>query len=748
MIRYGRMDLFGELKRFIEPFDASVIEAALQGRASVFDVDGAWKPHHHGRPRAGGAPSFDGDALLAGMQAVCFLGTYLPASDPMRRAVPKLYAKIVQRLKNKELLLYAGYGEATAAGGGVVVGSNYTYFCPAKLTANDRSRLPVELSYPNAIYPWASMLPVYSVVDTAGVKALVARAGASPVDGCELDPRLSVPALVAEVMKARKIDEDAATLYLQLLALVDCADVFTREINDWTAAQHKKAGTKLVAAKLVRDDKQPRANRKYTLPGTWEKLFAPHPAVERWKLELYGARLERKALAAPLGRLVPLQPIHELFAAAWARVASADAPESNRPTVAVGRDWIAEIRATPDDDALRMVYGDWLTEQGDPRGELVTIQCRRVQLARAGEATTEIEAAERALIDQHGDVWAEQIHSYVESHHYDRGFITSIAVHAPTFVKHAKKITDALPLLETLELSAGASAGPIPRAHVVALSACEAFSKIQRLDLTNDHYLMSTDELELLLEAPQLPRLRWLRFGFHRGGEGWGTRGAELIAGSARLVDLKFLEISGQNLERAGTEILFEAKNLAKLEMLRLPYNALKSKDATKLVALLAQGALPALRVLDLSNVLETEYVTAACSFHRNRIDLEIQHEIVKVLAARRGITAPYAPHAERSYAIDVATGRAQGGFTTDVLPQTGRYPFAERAKSGASKCVACREKIAAGSVRIGIERVLDAVGKVTSWVHPDCRMQVPELQAIANLDEVLTENSDVWPPA
>jgi uncharacterized protein (TIGR02996 family) len=735
------MDVFGELRRFIEPFDASAIEAALQGRASVFDVDGAWKPHHHGRPRAGGGPAFDGDALLAGMQAVCFLGTYLPATDPLRRAVPGLYAKIVERLNNRELLLYAGYGERTPAGGGVVVGSNYTYFCPAKLTMHDRTRLAAsaELSYPNAIYPWASMYPVYSVVGTAGVKALVARAAASPVDGSELDPRLSAPALVAEVMKARKLDEDAATLYLQLLALVDCADVLTREIGGWTAGQHKKAGAKLVAAKLVRDDKQPRANRKYTLPGMWEKLFAPHPAVERWKLELYGARLETKALAAPLGRLVPLQPIHELFAAAWARVASADAPESNRPTVAVGRDWIADIRAAPEDDALRMVYGDWLTEQGDPRGELVTIQCRRVQLARAGESTTQIEAAERALIAKHGDVWAEQIHSYVESHRYDRGFITSITVHAPTFVKHARKITEALPLLETLELSAGASPGPIPRAHVVALSACEAFSKIRRLDLTNDHYLMSTDELELLLEAPQLPRLRWLRFGFHRGGEGWGKRGAELIAGSPRLTELRFLEIAGQNLERAGAELLFDAKNLAKLEMLRLPYNGLKSKDATRLVELLEEGALPALRVLDLSNVLETEYVTAACSFHRNRIDLEVQHEIVKVLAARRGVTAPYA--------TDVATGRAQGGFTNEVLPQTGRYPFAERAKSGASKCVACREKIAQGSVRIGIERMLDAVGRVTSWVHPDCRMQVPELQALANLDEVLTENSDVWPP-
>ena len=739
------MDVFAELKRFIEPFDASILEAALLGRDSIFDVDGTWKTHHHGRPRTAGPAAFDGDALLAGMQAVCFLGTYLPPGDPMRRAVPKLYAKIVERLKNPELLLYGGYGEDTIAGGGVTVGSNYTYFCPAKLTNEGTARIrdACLLSYPNATYPWASLYPAWSVVGTDGVKRLVERAGKTPVaaEGSELDPRASAPKLVADVMKARKLDEDAATLYLQLLSLVDCADVFTRALNGWTAAQHKKAGAKLVAAKLVNDTKHPRANRKLVLTGTWEKLFAPHPATERWKLDLYGARLEKKALAAPLGRLVPLRPIHELFEAAWARVAGADAPDANRPTVAVGRDWIAEIKAAPDDDALRMVYGDWLTEQGDPRGELVTLQCRRLQLARAGEPVDDIARAEKALIDKHGDVWAEQIHSYVEAHHYERGFITSITVHAPTFVKHAKKIVDALPFLDELQLSAGASAGPIPRAHIVALSACEAFSKISRLDLTNDHYLMSTDELELLLEAPQLPKLRWLRFGFHRGGEGWGKRGAELIAGAPRLTELRFLEIAGQNLERAGLEILLKAKSLAKLEMLRVPYNAIKSADVTKLLALLDDGALPALRVLDLSNVLETDFVTAACSFHRNRIDLARQHDLVRLLGARRGAAAQYADD-------DTTKGPAQGGFTGEVLAQTGRYPFAERAKSGQSKCIVCREKIEQGSIRIGIERVLDTVGKVTSWSHAACRDKVPELQSIENLDERLTENSDVWPPA
>jgi len=750
------MDVFAELARFVEPFDASVIEAALLGKASQFDIDGKFHSHHMGHPRSSEKQAFDSGALLAGMQAVCFLGTHLRGSDPLRRGVPKLYKRIVERLSNPDLMIFAGYsgdaieGERYVApgyeayehhhgidNGAIVVAHGYTYFRPARLVNVDDIARVVGLAkpeHPNNTFPFSGFGHVWKLVGSPGVEAIVARCGKPPVEH-ELDARQSAPELVARVQRARELDADAATLYLQLLALADCADASVREINDWTQTEHKKVAAKLVAAKLVNEHKQPRANRKHVLAGTWEKLFPPHPAIERWKLELYDARMQGKTLVAPLGRVVPLRPIHEIFEAAWQRVAGEDAPESNRPTVAIGRDWIAELKATPDDDSLRLVYGDWLAEQGDPRGELVTLQCRRVQLARQGQDMAAIEKAEQALLAKHGDVWAEQIHSYVEGHGYDRGFITSITVHAPTFVKHAKKIVDALPFLVELQLSAG-GVGPIPRAHVSALSGCEAFSRITRLDLTPDHYLRSTDELELLVEAPQLPRLKWLRLGFHRGGEGFGTRGAELIAGCARLSDLRFLEIAGQNLELAGVEALFKLK---KLEMLRVPYNAIKSGDVDKLIDSLDQ--LPALRVLDVSNVLETDFVTAACSFFRNCVDLARQHALAKALAARRGAAAQY----ERD---DVKGGPAQGGFVGTVLPQTGKYPFAERAKSGTSKCVVCREKIAMRSVRIGVERMLDAVGKVTSWAHAACRDRVPELQGIPGLDELLTANSrGVWPP-
>jgi hypothetical protein len=157
-------------------------------------------------------------------------------------------------------------------------------------------------------------------VTSPGVAALVKRATESPLAAgqSELDPRLSVPKLVDAAMAKHALDRDAATLYLQTLALVDCSDVSIRDINDWTQTTAKKAIAKLVSSKLAEERKELRANRKLQLPGTWEKLFPPHPAVEASKLPLYDAKMVGPALSAPLGRVVPLRPIHEIFEAAWA----------------------------------------------------------------------------------------------------------------------------------------------------------------------------------------------------------------------------------------------------------------------------------------------------------------------------------------------------------------------------------------------------------------------------------------------
>jgi uncharacterized protein (TIGR02996 family) len=38
-------------------------------------------------------------------------------------------------------------------------------------------------------------------------------------------------------------------------------------------------------------------------------------------------------------------------------------------------DFLQAILENPDDDVPRLIFADWLEEQGDPRGEFIRLQC-------------------------------------------------------------------------------------------------------------------------------------------------------------------------------------------------------------------------------------------------------------------------------------------------------------------------------------------------------------------------------------
>src|SRR5262245_27467685 len=57
------------------------------------------------------------------------------------------------------------------------------------------------------------------------------------------------------------------------------------------------------------------------------------------------------------------------------------------------------VLAAPDDDGPRLVYADWLSERGDPRGELI-----QVQIAR-DHGGGELAEREAELWRVHGEEW-------------------------------------------------------------------------------------------------------------------------------------------------------------------------------------------------------------------------------------------------------------------------------------------------------------------------------------------------------
>jgi hypothetical protein len=149
-------------------------------------------------------------------------------------------------------------------------------------------------------------------------RALAAGAAPGEPSGYAQDPTVSVPALVTEVAERHGLTEDAAALYLQLLALPDPTDRNCARWTGWKPARMKKARTELAATGLVVEARRPRAGRTLFLPCGWLDLKAPALPVELWKQGLYPVR--------GYARAVPLVPVPELFTRAWERVLAGDAP--------------------------------------------------------------------------------------------------------------------------------------------------------------------------------------------------------------------------------------------------------------------------------------------------------------------------------------------------------------------------------------------------------------------------------------
>jgi len=64
----------------------------------------------------------------------------------------------------------------------------------------------------------------------------------------------------------------------------------------------------------------------------------------------------------------------------------------------------AKILENPDDTSAYLVYSDWLSEQGDSRGELIAVQVRL-----QGNEDATLRAREQALLSQHGNEWLGQL---------------------------------------------------------------------------------------------------------------------------------------------------------------------------------------------------------------------------------------------------------------------------------------------------------------------------------------------------
>ncbi|MET8828214.1 DNA-binding protein [Streptomyces sp. NPDC004610] len=311
------------------------------------------------RPVGGEGPGFTTETLVGTVTLAAWLAHRLPAGDPVRAALPPAFTAVRARLAAPGLMLDLGRyislpAFRKAAGAPTETGPGYERYGAVVLATHDNQPAPgirVDLLDESGQdphlpatrvddHPYPAEIALRLVRDPR-FAALLADPG-EPIAGDRdragtwwpQDPGRSVPDLVTEAAKEYGLGEDAATLYLMLLALPDPTDRLTARWTGWKPARLKAARAELAATDLVVAATRTRAGRSLFLPGGWVEQSAPRVPLESWKLPLFDLLHGEHA---SFGVIVPTEPVADLYRRAWQRVQDGDAPRFEELKVRRGR---------------------------------------------------------------------------------------------------------------------------------------------------------------------------------------------------------------------------------------------------------------------------------------------------------------------------------------------------------------------------------------------------------------------------
>lgn len=232
------------------------------------------------------------------------------------------------------------------------------------------------------------------------------------------------------------------------------------------------------------------------------------------------------------------------------------------------------IRAEPDDDTARLVYADWLAENGDPdRGEFIRVD---IELART---PAESEVAERRrsalftrrdqLLKKHKTAWLAPFTPYAKESSFVRGFVQKLEVSANVFIRNAERWF-ALTALTQVKITTCFEWDQTTHTRTwwaPTLFASPHLSQLVSLDL--EGLRVTAADLAPLAAHPDLSRLRELVLVWNA----LGNDGAILLASMSQLSGLKSLDLRSNNLTDIGARAIALSRYLDGLTELRISRN-------------------------------------------------------------------------------------------------------------------------------------------------------------------------------
>lgn len=226
------------------------------------------------------------------------------------------------------------------------------------------------------------------------------------------------------------------------------------------------------------------------------------------------------------------------------------------------RQLLDAVIADPDDDDVRLVYADWIEDEGDEaRGELIQVQIAlaRDDGARAMDeaARKRLEAREAELLRVHEGTWAAPLG--VPGWRFRRGFVDDITLPVSLFLAEGSRVFAAAPIRH-VRFASLATEG-------LALASSPLLARLSSLDLRGGR--VGDRGLVELLASPHLGKLAYLRLSMNALHDG----AAVAIAGAKSLGSLRHLDLAWNQLAGVAAVALARSTHLPALETLILDGN-------------------------------------------------------------------------------------------------------------------------------------------------------------------------------
>jgi len=254
--------------------------------------------------------------------------------------------------------------------------------------------------------------------------------------------------------------------------------------------------------------------------------------------------------------------------------------------------FVSEILEHPEDDTPRLIYADWLEERGDPRAELIRVQCALSNLPpNDAKDRPRLLREERRLLFEHGEHFKRDLRERLgvvgdelsdSFKQFDRGFMECLRVNNEAEVSRLKNFVQLQPL-NTLELF-------VPLATLFAAVEPEWLARFRGLTLGGS---VDRHSWHRMLYSDLFPALRELSLSRTlTPGELESLCGSDCARQLTRF-DLNFARLGDDGLERLCANGGLESIKRLNLTRCDIGEAGLKS---------LCDGPMSQLNSLDLSN--------------------------------------------------------------------------------------------------------------------------------------------------